>query len=115
MTTYTEAMFQRYGCPVLIEAPSLAEPVSARALVQPMRYKNSMYLEGTYTPVGYEDGGHCFYIGPPSIRVDQIPFPTLTAGGATYRFKRAEAVYIGDKIAYIWGVLQLKYKTPEEV
>ena len=33
-----------------------------RALIQPLRYKNKMYLDGTYTDIGKSTSGNYLYI-----------------------------------------------------
>ena len=67
------------------------------ALIQPLRYKNKMYLYGVNTEIGYNSQGHYLYIGPPD--------PDLTAAadgsyiyclGEKYRIDRAEKVYNGN-------------------
>jgi hypothetical protein len=106
-------IFEKYGSPVVIESPSLAQPVTVKGFVQPMRYKNAMYLEGTHTPIGFDDGGHCLYIGSPKLRVDRLVRPILIFNGVRYSFKSAEAYMLGERAAYVWGILQVREKLQE--
>lgn len=78
-----------------------------KALIQPLRYKNKMYLDGIYTEIGFNSQGHYLYIGPPEIDLtatadDEI----LSADGISYQIDRAEKVYRGDKVFYIWAIIR---------
>ena len=77
------------------------------AFISPLRYKNKMYLYGVNTEIGYNTEGYYLYIGPPS------PDITLGEGGSriicdeeAYRIDRAEKVYLGNKVFYIWAVIR---------
>lgn len=78
-----------------------------KAFIQPLRYKNKMYLDGVYTQIGFNSQGHYLYIGP--------PYPDLTlaednaflfSDGTKYQIDRAERVYNGDKVFYIWAIIR---------
>ncbi len=75
--------------------------------LQPLRYKNKMYLDNDYLPGGYAESGHFLYLGPPDIRLDRMtPGTQIAAGTESYTVKRAECVYWGGKPLYVWAVLQ---------
>ena len=58
-------LMERYGRAVRILSPEEnAAAIDCRAFVQPLRYKNKMYLNGVYLPSGYDDGRHYLYLGP---------------------------------------------------
>lgn len=78
-----------------------------KAFIQPLRYKNKMYLGGNYLPPGYADGGHYLYIGGPKQRIDLAPFDTVVRTAAeSYAVKKAEKVCLKDEVLYVWAVLQ---------
>ena len=82
-------------------------PLSCRAVIQPLRYKNKMYLDGDHLTVGEVDTGHYRYIGPRDVRLDRMPAGTvLKTEEQEYVIKRAEVVRIGNRIVYNWAVLQ---------
>ena len=83
-----------------------------KAFISPLRYKNKMYLYGVNTEIGYNSQGHYLYIGPPD--------PDLTIAqdgeyinclGEKYRIDRAEKVYKGDDVFYIWAIIRVIVET----
>ncbi len=102
------SIFEKHGRPCSFcskEGESVAE---MRAFISPLRYKNKMYLYGVNTEIGYNSQGHYLYIGPPS--------PDLTAAddgeyvycfGEKYRIDRAEKVYKGNEVFYIWAIIRV--------
>ncbi len=78
-----------------------------KALIQPLRYKNKMYLDGIYTEIGFNSQGHYLYIGPPDPDLTQASENGyLVADGTSYQIDRAERVYNGDNIFYIWAIIR---------
>lgn len=80
---------------------------SFKAFIQPLRYKNKMYLDGVYTQIGFNSQGHYLYIGPPDpdlTLADDGAF--LFADGTKYQIDRAERVYNGDRVFYIWAIIR---------
>ncbi len=83
--------------------------------LQPLRYKNKMYLYGVNTQIGYNAQGYYLYIGPPDHD------PTLLSDGAQleigterYRIDRAEKVYCGETLYYIWAIVRTVVEEEEE-
>ena len=84
------------------------------AFISPLRYKNKMYLYGVNTEIGYNAEGYYLYIGPPEPDITENSGGGMIAcGGETYRIDRAEKVYKGKDIFYIWAVIR-KTVNPEE-
>lgn len=78
-----------------------------KAFLQPLRYKNKMYLQGVYTDVGLSAQGYYLYIGPPEPDLHSAQEAGyLTADGKKYQIDRAEYVYRGNEVWYIWAVLR---------
>ncbi len=77
------------------------------AFIQPLRYKNKMYLDGVYTQIGFNSQGHYLYLGPPepdlTLAEDEA---YLSADGIKYQIDRAERVYKGNEIFYIWAIIR---------
>jgi len=75
--------------------------------IQPLRYKNKMYLDGVYTEIGFNSQGRYLYIGPPvpdlTLASDTA---TLSSGDTSYRIDRAERVYNGNEVFYIWAIIR---------
>ncbi len=107
-----ESIFSKYGRPAEFVAKDGRKLKEMRAFISPLRYKNKMYLYGVNTEIGYNSQGHYLYIGPPD--------PDITASadgeyisclGEKYRIDRAEKVYKGEDIFYIWAIIRVIVET----
>lgn len=107
-----EAVFNKYGRPAKLVSANGETVRETRAFISPLRYKNKMYLYGVNTEIGYNSQGHYLYIGPPN--------PDLTAyaeggyiscAGEKYRIDRAEKVYKGESVFYIWAIIRVIVET----
>lgn len=101
-------VFEKYGRAASFSSKDGETIAEMKAFISPLRYKNKMYLYGVNTEIGYNSQGHYLYIGPPD--------PDLTAAedgeyvsclGEKYRIDRAEKVYKGDEVFYIWAIIRV--------
>lgn len=100
-------MLKKYGRTVALRDSEDALIQSSYAMVSPLRYKNKMYLYGVNTEIGYNSQGHYLYIGPPSPDLTDLDDGDyLEADGIKYRIDRAEKVYAGDEVLYIWAIVR---------
>lgn len=100
-----KSFFNSYGRKVNVHDSGYL--ATCKAFIQPLRYKNKMYLDGIYTEIGFNSQGHYLYIGPPEPDLTQISESGyLSADGTMYRIDRAERVYLGEKIFYIWAIIR---------
>lgn len=76
-----------------------------KAIIQPLMYKNKMYLGGEYLPAGYFDGGHYLMIAPCEDFIRDYRSTVITQGNEKYTIKRSELVSVQNKGLYIWAVL----------
>ena len=67
-----QALIERYGRSVSLSMEDGWHSPQFRALIQPLRYKNKMYLEGVHTPIGIHDPGYYLYIGPAAHDVTKL-------------------------------------------
>lgn len=107
-----EAVFSRYGRPADFVSKDGEVISSMRAFISPLRYKNKMYLYGVNTEIGYNSQGHYLYIGPPEP--DLTAFSEgeyISCQGEKYRIDRAEKVYKGEKVFYIWAIIRVIVET----
>ncbi len=101
----SDAIFDAYARKVSIHDGDAVQ--TCKAFIQPLRYKNKMYLDGIYTEIGFNSQGHYLYIGPPNPDLTAISDSGyISADGTNYRIDRAERVYIGDEIFYIWAIIR---------
>ena len=83
--------------------------------IQPLRYKNKMYLYGVNTQIGFNAQGNYLYIGPPDCDVTKLSDDVvLHVGENRYRIDRAEKVYCGEKLYYIWAIIRTVVEESEE-
>lgn len=86
-----------------------------RCFLQPLRYKNKMYLYGVNTQIGYNAQGYYLYIGPPEHDLTALSDETeLEIGNEHYRVDRAEKVCCGDAVYYIWAIVRTVVEESEE-
>lgn len=82
--------------------------ISTKAFIQPLRYKDQSYLGGTCVDMGYLNSKSFLYIGDKNTRLDLFPFDTkLETNDECYVIKRAQAVFLGESVLYVWAVLQV--------
>ena len=106
------SILNSYGRPASFSSKDGEKITEMRAFISPLRYKNKMYLYGVNTEIGYNPQGHYLYIGPPD--------PDITASsdgeyiccmGEKYRIDRAEKVYKGEDVFYIWAIIRVIVET----
>ncbi len=100
-----DSILKRFGQDVRIADDEGWSTEIFRAFVQPIRYKNKMYLEGIYTPAGLSEKGYYLYIGPPSHDLIKLEDAAVFTDELKLKIERAEKVYFQNKVCYIWAVL----------
>lgn len=102
-----ERYLKKYGRSVYLSLPDGWRSKVYSAFLQPLRYKNKMYLDGAYTEIGTDRQGYYLYIGPPAHDLGKLSDGArLTVGGEQYRILRAETVWRGDTPFYVWAVVK---------
>lgn len=76
-----------------------------QAFISPLRYKNKMYLYGVNTEIGYNAEGYYLYIGPPEADIT-CEGCCIECAGDKYKVDRAEKVFAGTRVFYIWAVIR---------
>jgi hypothetical protein len=102
-----ENLMKRHGQAMSLRLPDEQDYGTFYAFIQPLRYKNKMYLAGVNTQIGYNSEGHYLYIGPPELDLTVAGTDAvLRAGSVDYRIDRAEKVYRGAEVFYIWAIVR---------
>lgn len=97
-----------FGQSVEVLEPNSSVGVKTKAFIQPLRYKDKMYMGGIYIEPGFLDGSGYLYIGASDVRLDTMPFNSLIkTKECNYVIRKARAVYFQEEILYIWAILQL--------
>ena len=99
---------ERFGRQVKLCLPDNGgESEAYGAFVQPLRYKNKMYLGGVNTRIGFNREGHYLYLGPPEHDLTGLPRGAWIAhGDEKFTIDRAEMVFFGDEPSHIWAIIR---------
>lgn len=98
-------ILRRFGRDVCLAKAGGWKSETFRAFIQPLRYKNKMYLEGIHTEIGKSEKGYYLYLGPKNHDLTTGQDFLVKAGGMTLKTERAEKVWFKNDVCYIWAVL----------
>lgn len=102
------SIFDSFGRPASFHSKSEEKITDMRAFISPLRYKNKMYLYGVNTEIGYNPQGHYLYVGPPDPDLTAAEEGAYVAcGNERYRIDRAEKVYKGNEVFYVWAIIRV--------
>lgn len=94
---------RQYGSRVTIEENG--DTVYANAFVEPLRYRNRVYIGGQYHKLGCNQREKYLYIGNASHRLREN-VSVIGAHGKQYIVKRCETYYVREYPLYEWAILQ---------
>ena len=78
--------------------------VSASAIVEPLRYRNRIYIGGEMHQLGQASREKYLFIGTPDISLQQNRSVIESVGGK-YIVKRCETYFVRDRAVYVWAIL----------
>ena len=101
-------MFSRFGREIQLHGEDGWHSEIFRGFIQPLRYKNKMYLDGVYTVIGFDNQSKYLYIGPPEHDLTVFDSSTgyIKSDGVKYTIDRAEKVYCSETPVYIWAIIR---------
>ena len=101
-------MLDQFGLTVRLEDDDGYSSSYFNCFIQPLRYKNKMYLDGVNTTIGFNSEGHYLYIGPPDHDLTGIVSSGVWLSHSTdkYKIDRAEKVYYGSDVLYVWAIIR---------
>ena len=105
-------LLEKYGTNITLCEGS--EEKTAKAVIQPMMYKNKMYVGSDVVPLGFLDKGHFLMIAPHTLPVKDYRKLVIFDGDKGYTVKRSETVKVGDEKVYIWAILTVYAKERED-
>ena len=81
--------------------------VSFKAVVQPLRYKNKIYLNGIVTELGYDSVNKYLVLCKPDIDLDAVDGleKVLTLGEDKYFVDCSQKVYFRSEPYYCWAIV----------
>ncbi|MDD6021682.1 MAG: hypothetical protein ACI4GA_07865 [Acutalibacteraceae bacterium] len=100
-------IIEKYGQDAALTDAAENKTIRFKAFVQALRYKNKLYLRGTYTELGRNQQDYYLYIGPGDVDISCVDAAarTLTVAGVSYVVDRTEKHYIGDTVIYHWAII----------
>lgn len=103
-----DEMFTKFGREIRLGKEDGWRSSIFHGFIQPLRYKNKIYLDGVYTVIGFDNQGKYLYIGPPDYDLTNFDSSTgfIISDGVKYTIDRAEKVYYGDAPVYIWAIIR---------
>lgn len=93
---------KRYGCCVCIEQNG--KKLNTKAFVEPLRYKNKVYVGGKYHRLGFLNTEKYLYVGPADYELIQNT-SVIQTHNCKYIVKRCETYYVKDCAVYVWAIL----------
>jgi len=100
-------MMERYGRQARLCLPDGWNSENFGVFIQPLRYKNKMYLGGINTRIGFNREGYYLYLGPPEHDLTQLGQDMwIQCGSERYTVDRAEVVHFGDEPSHIWAIIR---------
>ena len=106
-------LMKKYARPCSLKTEQGETLFEMRAYINPLRYKNKMYLYGVNTEIGYNPEGYYLYIGPPDADVTNTE-EYIECSEEKYRIDRGEKVYLKDEVLYIWAVVRKMTEEEDE-
>ena len=101
-------LFEKYGVKMsYIVASSKKQSKDFFAFLQPLRYKNKLYLSGVPTELGYDGLNKYLLICPADIdlgNIDGINY-RLCFGENAYGVDHYETIYASGEAIYIWAIV----------
>lgn len=97
------ALIKRFGEEVLLSQQEIQQ--KTYAVIQPLLYKNKMYLGGKITPFGIRDDGHYLMIADIADKITDWGKVIVSNHAGKFSVKRAEVVSCGKDDLYIWAVI----------
>lgn len=113
----TEKFFEKYGQKAILSVGGeTVKSYDFKAFVQPLRYKNKLYLRGKFTEIGKNREDYYLYIGPPDIDISEADgFRTrLYIGQEEYLVYRTEKHKVADDTVYLWAIIRPVISETEE-
>ena len=97
-----------YGNSVFISGTDGWKSPTFKAFLQPLRYKNKLYQQGSFTPLGVNKNNVYLYIGPADHDLTKLDstYRIHDSENKKYIFDRAEKITVKNNTVYIWAVIR---------
>ena len=92
----------RYGGDVTVSRGTSS--VKGRGFVEPLRYRNKIYIGGEQRHLGFMKREKYLFIGTPDLPLEENS-SVIEAACGKYIVKRCERYYVQDNPVYTWAIL----------
>ncbi len=92
----------RYGMGIVIRQDG--KSVRTRAFVEPLRYRNKIYIGGELRPLGFARREKYLYVGKSEHKLEENK-SVIESSGGKYIVKRCETYFVRDTPVYEWAIL----------
>ncbi len=102
----SDAIFSKAGLTLSIKKGSKTV-TEFKALLQPLRYKNKIYLRGVPTELGYDSLKKYLLLSPADVDLSGVDGTevSLYIGNKHLSIDHTEAVYFGSEPFYNWSIV----------
>lgn len=100
------SLFEKTGITLSVKSGN-STVVSFKAIFQPLRYKNKIYLRGVATELGHDSLKKYLLISPADIDLSQVDGTTLSlySGKKHFNIDHTETVYLCGEPFYNWSIV----------
>lgn len=101
----TKALIEKFGRTLWLEKNGQKEEF--KGLLQPLRYKNKMYLSSVSTDLSYDSTGKYLLICPCEPDISEADGYAAIIGDSKKKYvaDRAETIYLGSQPIYCWAIV----------
>ena len=100
-----KSLMERAGQELTIKNSNGVSLGTIYAFLEPLRYKNKMYLELQPSVVGRIDDGCCLYLGPVDVEFGADDF-IYNCEQKRFVVQRVELIYLFKKPLYRWAIVR---------
>lgn len=102
------SLFSAHGNTVYLSGADGWKSPSFKAFLQPLRYKNKLYLQGEHTPIGINKNDVYLYLGPADHDLTKLnSFHRVhDSDDNRYMIDRAEKIKFDNSTLYIWAIIR---------
>ena len=107
--TSVDNLFEKFGENVKVSIDDTL--TETKALIQPMRYKNKLYVESQRTELGFKDSACFLYLGPAELDFAGKEANTvIETAKESFNVSRADRISLKGITQYIWAILTPRVK-----
>ena len=101
-------LFERYGITVHLSNLDGWNSPNYKVFLQPLRYKNKLYMTGDFTPIGRNTHDIYLYLGPKAHDITKLDntYRVVDVHTNKYVVDRAEEIKFNDETVYIWAIIR---------